>query len=70
MDEQCWYKAEALMADLTSHCHEILSVSEEEIGRRMRIHYPDAVTILVANEQDRRLSLEATWGEHKEDFGR
>lgn len=46
MDEQRWYEAEALMADLTSRRHEIPGASEEEIERTMRLHYPDAVAIL------------------------
>ncbi len=47
MDERRWYEAEALMADLRSHCHEMSGVSEAEIEQRIRNHYPDAVAILV-----------------------
>lgn len=54
MDDRCWYEAEALMPDLTSHRHEILGASEEEIERRMRNHYPDAVATWCTKEQIRR----------------
>ncbi len=54
MDERRWYEAEALMADLTSHRHEILGASEEDIEQRMRSHYPGAVAILCARRQERR----------------
>lgn len=50
MDERRWYEVEALMADLTSHHHEMLGASEEDIEQRMRNHYPDAVAILAHEE--------------------
>lgn len=31
MDDRCWYEAEALMPDLTSHRHEILGASEGDV---------------------------------------
>ncbi len=54
MSERRWYEAEALMADLRNHRHEIRGASEEEIERRMRNHYPDAVTILVRERPERK----------------
>ncbi len=67
-----WYEAETLMADLTSHRHEIPGASEEEIEQRIRSHYPDAVATWCAKgqdwiRQDRRLDSEATRGKRKED---
>jgi hypothetical protein len=54
MDERRWYEVEALMADLTSHRHDIRCASAAEVEQRMRIHYPEAVAILCAKGQERR----------------
>jgi hypothetical protein len=60
MDERRWYEAEALMADLGSHRHEMPGVSEAEIEQRIRNHYPDAVAILVRERTRPKAGLEAT----------
>lgn len=50
MEFRRWYEADALMTDLTVGRHEILAASEEEIERRMRDRYVDAVAILVREQ--------------------
>jgi hypothetical protein len=45
------YVADALMADLTNHHHHLRAASEEEVQRRMRGRYPEAVALLVRQEE-------------------
>lgn len=52
-----WYAADALMADLSNHHHHLHAASEEEVERRMRAHYPEAVAILVRLEESWRQDL-------------
>jgi hypothetical protein len=49
---RCWYEAEVLMGDLTSHRHTMRATRAEEIETRMRLLYPKALTILVRPEED------------------
>ena len=35
------------MADLTSHPHEMIGASEDEIERRVQDYYPNAIVVLV-----------------------
>jgi hypothetical protein len=51
MDVRGWYEADALMADLTSHRYEMMGASEDEVERRMRDRYPNAVVVLVREER-------------------
>jgi hypothetical protein len=51
MSERRRYCADALMADLTSHHHHLRAASEEEVERRMRGRYPEAVALLVRLEE-------------------
>jgi uncharacterized protein (DUF1697 family) len=48
-----------LMADLTNHHHHLRAASEgeEEVERRMRKRYPQAVTLLVRLEESWRQVL-------------
>lgn len=53
MDGRRWHEAEALMANSTAHRHKMLGASGEDIGRRTRDRYPDAVTVLVREREIR-----------------
>ena len=50
MNHRRRYVADALMADLTNH-HHLRAASEEEVERRMRERYPEAVALLVRLEE-------------------
>ena len=50
MDDERWYAADALAADLTNHHHHSRASSEEEAERRMRKRYPEAVALLVRHD--------------------
>ncbi len=54
MRERRWFEADALMADLTNHHHHLRVASEEEVERRMRERYPEAVALLVRLEESWR----------------
>ena len=56
-DRRHWYIADALMADLTNHHHHLRGASEEEVERRMRGRYPEAVALLVRLEESWRQDL-------------
>ena len=51
MSDRRLYCADALMADLTNHHHHLRAASEEEVERRMRGRYPEAVALLVRQEE-------------------
>ena len=51
MNDRRWYCADALMADLTNRHHHLRAASEEEVQRRMRERYPEAVALLVRLEE-------------------
>jgi hypothetical protein len=51
IDVRGWYEASVLMADLTSHRYEMTGTSEDEIERRMRDRYPNAVVVLVREKE-------------------
>ena len=55
-----WYSADALMADMTNHHHHLRAVSEEEVERRVRKRYPEAVAVLVRLEESWRQVLSST----------
>lgn len=57
MNDKRWYTADALGADLTNRHHHLRAASEEEVERRMRKRYPEAVAILVLLEQSWRQEL-------------
>ncbi len=57
MNDRRWYVADALVADLTDRHHHIRATSEEEVERRMRERYPEAVAILVRRKRSRRQIL-------------
>jgi len=57
MSEKRWYTADALGADLTNRHHHIRAAWEEEVERRMRKRYPEAVAILVRLEDSLRQGL-------------
>ena len=48
MNDRRWYIADALTANLTNHHH--LRAASEEIERRMRKRYPEAVALLVCHD--------------------
>jgi hypothetical protein len=50
MNERRWYTADALRADLGNHHHHLRAASEE-VERRMRERYPEAVAVLVPLEE-------------------
>ena len=54
-DRRCWYQAAVLMADLTAHRYTMRGLCEEDIEARMRLVYPEALTILVRPESDEGL---------------
>ena len=54
MNDRRWYCADALMADLTNRHHHLRAASEEEVERRMRGRYPEAVALLVRLEESWR----------------
>ena len=49
-DRRSWYEAEVLIADLAGHRHTMRGAQVEEIEARMRLLYPQALTILVRPE--------------------
>jgi hypothetical protein len=51
-DRRHWYEAEVLMADLTGHRHTMRGARVGEIEARMRLIYPQALTLLVRPEND------------------
>jgi hypothetical protein len=51
-DRRPWYEAEVLMADLTGHRHTMRGARVEQIEARIRLLYPQALTILVRSEND------------------
>ena len=51
MSDRRLYCADAMVADLTNHHHHLRAASEEEIERRMRGRYPEAVALLVRLEE-------------------
>jgi hypothetical protein len=53
-DRRRRYVADALMADLTNRHHHLRAASEEEVQRRMRKRYPEAVAFLVRLEESWR----------------
>jgi hypothetical protein len=59
-DRQRWYTADALRADLGNHHHHLRGASEEEVERRMRERYPQAVALLVRLEESWRQGLSST----------
>ena len=50
MNDRRRYVADVLMADLT-HRHHHLRAASEEVKRRMRERYPEAVALLVRQEE-------------------
>jgi uncharacterized protein (DUF1697 family) len=54
MSDRRRYVADALMADLTNHHHHLRAASEEEVERRMCKRYPEAVALLVRQEESWR----------------
>ena len=51
MNDRRRYVADVLMADLTNRHHHLRAASEEEVERRMRGRYPEAVALLVRQEE-------------------
>ncbi len=60
MNDRRRYCADALMADLTNYHHHLRAASEEEVERRMRECYPEAVALLVRLEESWRQVLFGT----------
>ncbi len=60
MNDRRWYIADALMADLTNYHHHLRAASEQEVERRMRKRYPEAVALLVRLEESWRQVLSGT----------
>ena len=54
MGEMRWYVADALESDLTNRQIDLRADSEEEVQRRMRERYPEAVAVLVYPEESWR----------------
>jgi hypothetical protein len=54
MGEKRWYVADALGADLTNRQIHLRAESEEEVQRRMRERYPEAVAVLIYSEESWR----------------
>jgi uncharacterized protein (DUF1697 family) len=57
MNYRVWYAADALMADLTVRHHHVRAAAEEEVEKRMRRRYLEAVSILVRREESWRQVL-------------
>jgi hypothetical protein len=51
------YIADALTKDLKNHHHHLRAASDEEVERRMRKRYPEAVGVLVRPEDSWRQVL-------------
>jgi hypothetical protein len=60
MNHKVWYVAEALMADLRIRHHHLRAASEGEVERKVRLRYPEAVAILVRQEESWRQALART----------
>ena len=60
MNDRRWYTADALTADWANHHHHLRAVSEEEVERRMRKRYPEAVAVLVRVEESWRQVLSSS----------
>lgn len=54
MGEKRWYVAAALESDLTNRQIYLRAESEEEVQRRMRERYPEAVAVLIYSEESWR----------------
>ena len=54
MGEKRWYVADTLGADLTNRQIHLRAESEEEVERRMRERYPEAVAVLLYPEESWR----------------
>jgi len=54
MGEKRWYVADALESGLTDRQIHLRAESEEEVGRRMRERYPEAVAVLIYSEESWR----------------
>ena len=54
MNQRAWYAADALMADLTTRHHHVRAASEGGAERKVRGRYPEAVAILVRQEESGR----------------
>ncbi len=54
------YCADVLMADLTNRHHHLRAASEEEVQRKMRERYPEAVALLVRLEESWRQVMFST----------
>ena len=50
MDVRGWYEVDALMADLTVRRHTMAGATEDEVERRIRDRYPNAVAVLVRGQ--------------------
>jgi len=57
MNHRVWYAAEALMADLGTRHYHLRAASEGEAERKVRRRYPEAVAILVRQEESWRQAL-------------
>jgi hypothetical protein len=57
MNDKRWYTADALTADLKNYHHHLRAASEDAAERRMREHYPEAVAVLVRQEESWRQVL-------------
>ena len=57
MNFRVWYAADALMADLTVRHHHVRAAAEEQVEKRMRRRYPEAVAIIVRREESWRQVL-------------
>lgn len=54
MGEKRWYVADALESDLANRQIYLRAESEEEVERRMRERYPEAVAVLIYPEESWR----------------
>ena len=57
MNHRVWYVAEALMADLRTRHYHLRAASEGEVERNVCRRYPEAVAILVRQEESWRQAL-------------